>query len=165
MQNIRPSLSPTAEAYATVIHSSDSYVCGAIALARSLIHTGTSRDLILLLHTNGDKDDDYHRRRMALVEAGWKIREIERIRNPKTEKGAYNEWNYTKLRLWQITGYHKIIYLDADLVVLKNIDKFFGFPQLSAAANSGNIFNSGFMVIEPSQCTFQILMELIPVVR
>ncbi|KAF3785398.1 UDP-glucuronatexylan alpha-glucuronosyltransferase 2 [Nymphaea thermarum] len=165
MQNTSPSLSPPREAYATVIHSSDSYVCGAIALARSLIHTGTTRDLVLLLHINGDKDGDYHRRRMALMEAGWKIQEIERIRNPKAKKGAYNEWNYTKLRLWQITGYHKIIYIDSDLIVLKNIDRFFGFPQLSAAANSRSMFNSGFMVIEPSQCTFKILMELIPVVR
>ncbi|XP_031499217.2 UDP-glucuronate:xylan alpha-glucuronosyltransferase 2-like [Nymphaea colorata] len=165
IQNTSSSLSPTREAYATVIHSSDSYVCGAIALARSLIHTGTTRDLVLLLHINGDKDGAYHRRKMALMEAGWKIQEIERIRNPKAKKGAYNEWNYTKLRLWQITGYHKIIYLDSDLIVLKNIDRFFGFPQLSAAANSRSIFNSGFMVIEPSQCTFKILMELIPVVR
>lgn len=95
----------------------------------------------------------------GLEMSGWKVRIIERIRNPKAEKKAYNEWNYSKFRLWQLTDYEKIIFIDADLIILKNIDSLFKLPEVSAVGNHGTIFNSGVMVIEPSNCTFQLLMD------
>lgn len=142
------------EAYATVLHSSEGYVCGAIALAQSLLATGTTRDLIILL----DKSITMAKRQ-ALAAAGWKIRDIERIRNPRAQKKSYNEYNYSKLRLWQLTDYDKVIFIDADIVVLRNLDVLFYFPQISATGNDGVIFNSGVMVIEPSNCTFNMLMD------
>ncbi|KAA8528543.1 hypothetical protein F0562_035898 [Nyssa sinensis] len=142
------------EAYATVLHSSESYVCGAIALAQSLLRTGTKRDLILLLDNSISIP-----KRDALSAAGWKIRLIKRIRNPRAEKNSYNEYNYSKFRLWQLTHYDKIIFIDADIVVLRNLDILFHFPQISAVGNDGSIFNSGVMVIEPSNCTFRIFMD------
>ncbi|KAA8537745.1 hypothetical protein F0562_027675 [Nyssa sinensis] len=142
------------EAYATVLHSSESYVCGAIALAQSLLQSGTKRDLILLL----DKSISVSKRD-ALSVAGWIIRIIKRIRNPRAEKGSYNEYNYSKFRLWQLTEYDKIIFIDADIIVLRNLDILFHFPQITATGNDGSIFNSGIMVIEPSNCTFSIFMD------
>lgn len=142
------------EAYATVLHSSEAYVCGAITLAQSLLQTGTKRDLILLL----DKSISLPKRE-ALAKAGWNIRIIKRIRNPKAEKYSYNEYNYSKFRLWQLTDYDKIIFIDADIVVLRNLDIFFHFPQMSATGNDNSIFNSGVMVIEPSNCTFDMFMQ------
>ncbi|KAK1313791.1 UDP-glucuronate:xylan alpha-glucuronosyltransferase 2 [Acorus calamus] len=141
------------EAYATVLHSSDAYVCGAIALAQSIRATKSSRDLVLLLDKSipGPK-------RQALAKAGWKLVDIERIRNPRAEKYSYNEYNYSKLRLWQLLGYDKVVFVDADIVVLRNLDVLFSFPQLSATGNDGSIFNSGIMVIEPSNRTFAALM-------
>ena len=142
------------EAYATVLHSSEGYVCGAITLAQSLLQTGTKRDLILLL----DKSISATKRR-ALSAAGWKIRIITRIRNPKAQNGTYNEYNYSKFRLWQLTDYDKVVFIDADIIVLRNLDVLFHFPQMSATGNDQSIFNSGIMVIEPSNCTFKVLME------
>ncbi|KAL5701807.1 hypothetical protein ACHQM5_027105 [Ranunculus cassubicifolius] len=141
-------------AYATVLHSSEDYVCGAIALARSLLQTNTTKDLILLADTSISTKS-----RQALNEAGWKIKHINRIRSPHAEKDSYNEWNYSKLRLWQLTEYDKIIFIDSDLIVIKNIDDFFLSPQLSASSNAKVLFNSGVMLIEPSICTFKILMQ------
>ena len=37
---------------------------------------------------------------------------------------SYNEWNFTKLRLWTLR-FEKIIYLDADCLVLHSIDYLF----------------------------------------
>ncbi|XP_059279312.1 UDP-glucuronate:xylan alpha-glucuronosyltransferase 2-like [Lycium ferocissimum] len=142
------------EAYATILHSSGIYVCGAITLAQSLLRTGTKRDLILLLDEKISEP-----KRDALIKAGWKLRFIKRIRNTRAEKNSYNEYNYSKFRLWQITDYDKIIFIDADIIVLRNIDLLFHFPQLSATGNAGSIFNSGVMVIEPSNCTFNIFMQ------
>lgn len=142
------------EAYATVLHSSEAYVCGAIALAQSIIRTGSTRDLVLLA------DHSISPRSLkGLKAAGWKIRHIQRIRSPHAEKNAYNEWNYSKLRLWQLTDYDKIIFIDADFIVLRNMDSFFVYPQLSAAGNDKVLFNSGIMVVEPSECMFQTLMK------
>ncbi|XP_060199457.1 UDP-glucuronate:xylan alpha-glucuronosyltransferase 2 isoform X1 [Lycium barbarum] len=142
------------EAYATVLHSSETYVCGAITLAQSLLRTGTKRDLILLLDNSISEP-----KRDALTRAGWKLRFIKRIRNPKAEKNTYNEYNYSKFRLWQLTNYEKIIFIDADIIVLRNIDILFHFPQMTATGNDASIFNSGIMVIEPSNCTFKMFMQ------
>lgn len=142
------------EAYATVLHSSESYICGAITLAQSLLRTNTTRDLILLL----DKSISVTAR-AALSAAGWQIRIIKRIRNPRAEKGSYNEYNYSKFRLWQLTDYDNIVFIDSDIIALRSLDLLFRFPQITAVGNDGSIFNSGIMVLEPSNCTFRILMD------
>ncbi|KAK6152994.1 hypothetical protein DH2020_012633 [Rehmannia glutinosa] len=142
------------EAYATILHSAHDYVCGAITAAQSIRMSGSTRDLVILVD---ETISEYHRSGLEL--AGWKVRTINRIRNPKAEKDAYNEWNYSKFRLWQLTDYDKIIFIDADLLILRNIDFLFGMPEISATGNNGTLFNSGVMVVEPSSCTFQLLMD------
>ncbi|KAJ8772053.1 hypothetical protein K2173_027230 [Erythroxylum novogranatense] len=141
-------------AYATLLHSSEAYVCGAIALAQSILQSNSTHDLVLL-HDSSLSPKSLK----GLKKAGWKTRQIEPIRSPFAKKGSYNEWNYSKLRVWQLIEYEKVIFVDADLLVLKNIDKFFFYPQLSASPNEKVLFNSGFMVIEPSSCTFEDLMK------
>ncbi|KAJ8772380.1 hypothetical protein K2173_027557 [Erythroxylum novogranatense] len=149
-----PTRAAKREAYVTVLHSSESYVCGAIALGQSLLQTGTKRDLVLLIDKSISQP-----KRDALVAAGWKIRLITRIRNPRAQKYTYNEYNYSKFRLWQLTDYDKIIFIDSDILVLRNLDLLFHFPQMSATGNDIWIFNSGIMIIEPSNCTFKFLMD------
>ncbi|XP_030522023.1 putative UDP-glucuronate:xylan alpha-glucuronosyltransferase 3 isoform X1 [Rhodamnia argentea] len=142
------------EAYATILHSAHLYVCGAITAARSIRMAGSTRDFVILVD---ETISDYHQK--GLEDAGWKIHTIQRIRNPKAERDAYNEWNYSKFRLWQLTDYDKIIFIDADLLILRNIDFLFEMPEISATGNNATLFNSGVMVVEPSNCTFQLLMD------
>ncbi|KAG2256638.1 hypothetical protein Bca52824_075932 [Brassica carinata] len=70
---------------------------------------------------------------------------VERISSPFSEKGSYNEWNYSKLRVWQATDYDKLVFIDADFIIAKNVDYLFFYPQLSAAGNNRVLFNSGVM--------------------
>ncbi|XP_030950289.1 UDP-glucuronate:xylan alpha-glucuronosyltransferase 2-like isoform X1 [Quercus lobata] len=147
-------ITPKKEAYATVLHSTEAYVCGAITLAQSLIKTGTKRDLLMLIDNSISIS-----KRNALVAAGWTLRIIERIRNPRAENGTYNEYNYSKFRLWQLTDYDKVIFIDSDILVLRNLDLLFHFPQMTATGNDVSIFNSGIMVIEPSNCTFRVFID------
>ncbi|XP_073098513.1 putative UDP-glucuronate:xylan alpha-glucuronosyltransferase 3 isoform X1 [Elaeis guineensis] len=144
------------EAYVTILHSADAYVCGAITAAQSIRLTGSTKDLVILV----DETISNHHR-SGLEAAGWKVRTIQRIRNPKAKRDAYNEWNYSKFRLWQLTDYDKIIFIDADMLILRNIDFLFTMPEITATENNATLFNSGVMVIEPSNCTFQLLMERI----
>ncbi|KAL6651701.1 hypothetical protein ACP70R_010626 [Stipagrostis hirtigluma subsp. patula] len=141
------------QAYATVLHSGDSYVCGAIALAQSIRQSGSTRDLVALVDGLGGGQ------RAALAAAGWQVRAAPRIRNPRAASGAYNEWNYSKFRLWQLTDYDTVVFLDADLLVLRNMDFAFDAAEVSATGNSGARFNSGVMVVEPCNCTFDLLMS------
>ncbi|KAL1541441.1 putative UDP-glucuronate:xylan alpha-glucuronosyltransferase 4 isoform X1 [Salvia divinorum] len=143
-----------AEAYATVLHSSEAYVCGAIALAQSILQTNTTKDLILLADDHVSPQSIH-----GLRSAGWKIKRIRRIRSPQSRKNSYNEWNYSKLRLWQLLDYDKVMFIDADLIVTRSLDHFFTYPQISAAPNNKEIFNSGLMLLEPSLCTFRTLMR------
>jgi xylan alpha-glucuronosyltransferase len=149
-----PSVPGRREAYATVLHSSDKYVCGAIILAQSIRRSGSTRDLVLL-HDESIPDDKLK----ALATMGWILRKITRIRNPLGIPGSYNEYNYSKLRLWQLTEYAKIVYIDCDVLVLFNLDILFSVPQMSAANNHIFLFDAGVMVIEPSNCTFNVLMQ------
>ncbi|KAJ0972111.1 hypothetical protein J5N97_020070 [Dioscorea zingiberensis] len=142
------------EAYVTILHSAHVYVCGAISAAQSIRLSGSTRDLVILVD---ESISDYHRN--GLEAAGWKVRTIKRIRNPKAERDAYNEWNYSKFRLWQLTDYDKVIFIDADLLILRNIDFLFGMPEITATGNNATLFNSGVMVVEPCNCTFNLLME------
>lgn len=116
--------------------------------------SGSTRDLVILVD---ETITEYHRE--GLAAAGWKIHTIQRIRNPKAEPEAYNEWNYSKFRLWQLTDYDKIIFIDADMLILRNIDFLFEMPEISATGNNATLFNSGVMVVEPSNFTFQLLMD------
>ncbi|CAM0905079.1 unnamed protein product [Alopecurus aequalis] len=151
------------EAYVTVLHSSDAYVCGAVALAQSIRQqSGASRDLVALV----DHSSVGPEQRAGLAAAGWQVRAMERIRNPRAVPGSYNEWNYSKLRLWQqLTDYRRVVFVDADQLVLRNIDFLFDAPEVSATANSRTLFNSGVMVLEPCNCTFEMLMARVNDVR
>ncbi|CAL5397341.1 unnamed protein product [Camellia sinensis] len=142
------------EAYVTVLHSSNSFVCGAIALAQSIIQTNTTKDLVLLADDSISKSS-----LQGLRAAGWKIKHTKRIRSPDSKRKIYSEWNYSKLRVWELTEYDKIICIDADFIVLENIDEFFVYPQFSAVGEDDFVFNSGIMLVEPSKCTFETLME------
>ncbi|XP_057541266.1 putative UDP-glucuronate:xylan alpha-glucuronosyltransferase 5 [Amaranthus tricolor] len=141
------------EAFVTILHSSEDYVCGAIALAHSIRRTNTTKDLVLLAdHTISSHSI------LGLQAVGWKIKRIHRIKSPNAEADAYNKWNYSKLRIWQLVEYDKLMFIDSDFIVLRNIDHFFNYPQLSAAPNDKWIFNSGIMLLEPSKCFFDNLM-------
>ncbi|XP_073241722.1 glycogenin-1-like [Porites lutea] len=68
---------------------------------------------------------------------------------------------FTKLNIWTLTSYTKIVYLDTDVLVLKNIDDLFQRDELSAGPEDlwPDVFNSGVLVIEPSMATFTRLIK------
>ncbi|CAI5479946.1 unnamed protein product [Closterium sp. Yama58-4] len=147
-------------AYATVLHTSEFYVCGAIVLGHSIRRSGSRHDMVALV----SREISNHSRD-ALRDAGWIVKEIERIRNPFAQESTYNEWNYSKLRLWQLTEYSSVIFVDADLLVLRNLDHLFAFPDVAARGNDQTDFNSGLMLLRPSHCTFRELLANVHTIR
>ena len=68
---------------------------------------------------------------------------------------------YSKLLLWKMTQYSRVVYFDIDLLFLKNVDELFSHPELSAVPDSNppDKFNSGIFVAEPSLETFEKMMQ------
>ncbi|MCO5590113.1 hypothetical protein L7F22_044082 [Adiantum nelumboides] len=68
----------------------------------------------------------------------------------------------TKLHAWRLTGYDKIVFLDADILVLRPIAHLFSITSpLAASPDIGwpDAFNSGLMVLTPSLTTFSAMRE------
>ncbi|XP_021565688.1 glycogenin-2, partial [Carlito syrichta] len=67
----------------------------------------------------------------------------------------------TKLHCWTLTHYSKCVFLDADTLVLSNIDELFDRTEFSAAPDPGwpDCFNSGVFVFRPSLETHSLLLR------
>uniref|UniRef100_A0ABD2W1A5 glycogenin glucosyltransferase n=1 Tax=Trichogramma kaykai TaxID=54128 RepID=A0ABD2W1A5_9HYME len=67
---------------------------------------------------------------------------------------------FTKLHCWKLTQYEKCVFLDADVLVIKNSDELFERDELSAAPDVGwpDCFNSGVFVYAPSEARFADLV-------
>uniref|UniRef100_A0A8D0PE48 glycogenin glucosyltransferase n=1 Tax=Sus scrofa TaxID=9823 RepID=A0A8D0PE48_PIG len=67
----------------------------------------------------------------------------------------------TKLHCWTLTHYSKCVFLDADTLVLANIDELFDRTEFSAAPDPGwpDCFNSGVFVFQPSLETHGLLLR------
>jgi len=70
----------------------------------------------------------------------------------------------TKIQLWNLTQYKKVVYLDADVLVLKPIDELFDRPGLAAAPDlmPPDRFNTGVMVIEPNATMHRQILASLP---
>lgn len=68
----------------------------------------------------------------------------------------------TKLHCWTLTQYSKCVFMDADTMVLTNVDDLFEKEELSAAPDPGwpDCFNSGVFVFRPSIQTYNNLLQL-----
>ena len=69
---------------------------------------------------------------------------------------------FSKLHAWNLTQFNKCVFLDADIMVLRNVDELFDYDEFSAAPDIGwpDCFNSGVFVFKPSKETFQNLKDL-----
>ncbi|XP_053435319.1 glycogenin-2 isoform X2 [Nycticebus coucang] len=67
----------------------------------------------------------------------------------------------TKLHCWTLTHYSKCVFLDADTLVLSNVDELFDRGEFSAASDPRwpDCFNSGVFVFRPSRGTHRRLLQ------
>ncbi|MCL1123836.1 glycosyltransferase family 8 protein [Shewanella surugensis] len=169
-------------AYVTLVNSPD-YVIGAVALKRSLVRVQAQAPLICIVvpHSCDCK---------VLVDEGCLVKEVDApvfsesfcLRHSREflhnrepfDKGDKPDFhnplnNFCKLLLWTFDEYDKLIFLDADTLVLKNIDHLFCYPGFLAAPNVYNELdgfhrmNSGVFVAEPSQLIYKEMLDKLDV--
>jgi len=149
-----------AQAFVTLA-TNDSYGKGAYVLGKSLKNTGTSRQLVMLV-----TDGVSAAQRTQLNEVWDKLVDItlmdsNDLANLALLKRPELGCTFSKLKAWTLTEYEKCVFLDADTLVLQNIDDLFEREELSAAPDIGwpDCFNSGVFVMRPSQETYAGLIN------
>lgn len=148
------------EAYVTLV-TSDSYVSGALVLAHSLKETGTNHPIECLVTGNvseesiGIMQKTFNRLHVVEKIDSGSLENLRLLGRP--ELGC----TVSKIHLWTLEHLSKLVYLDADMLVLRNIDDLFEREELSASPDIGwpDCFNSGMFVCKPSKNTFAKLLE------
>ncbi|XP_034295164.1 glycogenin-1 isoform X2 [Pantherophis guttatus] len=142
--------------------TNDSYVKGALVLGSSLRNYRTTRKLTVLItpHVSDAMrtvlEKVFDEVKLVDVLDSGDSAHLALLKRP--ELGV----TLTKLHCWELTQYSKCVFMDADTMVLSNIDELFEREELSAAPDPGwpDCFNSGVFVYRPSIETFNQLLQL-----
>ena len=91
------------------------------------------------------------------------------IHNEKINKSLALTWKncWTKFKIFDLTQFDKIVFFDADIMVLKNVDHLFARSHMTAAQDGEYFglwpdnphFNSGCLVIEPNHELFKKILN------
>uniref|UniRef100_A0A3Q3W2P4 glycogenin glucosyltransferase n=1 Tax=Mola mola TaxID=94237 RepID=A0A3Q3W2P4_MOLML len=147
-------------AFVTLV-TTDSYCVGATAVARSLRRHGTTRSIVVMVTPNVSEQS-----RVALRNAFDEVITVDAMDSgdrPRLSLLGRPELGitFTKIHCWTLTQFSKCVFLDADTLVLCNVDELFERDELSAAPDPGwpDCFNSGVFVFRPSLHTHACLLD------
>lgn len=145
------------KAYVTLCSKSN-YLDGVLILHRSLRKVGAKYPLFVLLSHD---IEDFVAEKLSLEGLGYFRLAASIIRIDVNEKGTFSHWNYSfdKLQVFGLTQFEKCVYLDADMLVLQNIDSLFEQSDFSAVCaghsypgnETWSELNSGLFVFTPNK--------------
>ncbi|MBM3606426.1 MAG: glycosyl transferase, partial [Alphaproteobacteria bacterium] len=167
----------TDRAFVTLVSNPD-YLPGAEALLRSLRLTGTGADLVVM-HRGLDEAQLARLRRHGarLVRADLLPTSVQfdeaHARDALHARANFTRGtkpdfhtpleNFVKLRLWQL-DYDRCVFIDADALVLRPVDKLFDMPEFCAAPNvydgldGFHRMNSGVFTARPHPDTYRRML-------
>ncbi len=152
-------------AYVTLL-STNNYYKGVVALFESLKLTNpVYNNFVVVVNENIDNTiiDDLKNRGYIVI----KKNSIDASKY--CENTSYKYWinTFDKLNVFELTEFDKILYLDCDLYINKNIDELFSLPNLSAVISGKEYvkewveMNSGLIVIEPEEGLVNKMLEVL----
>lgn len=145
-------------AVVTLLTSSDDYVFGAMALATSLRRVSREpMPFALVAMVTADVDESV---RDKLRDVGFSVRVVAPISNPSDLNGRFAN-TFTKLNAWRLVQFSRVVFIDADAIALRPIDALFRAQPLAAVADCCDFFNSGVLVLQPSEATFRDMLAKI----
>ena len=116
-------------AFVTVLWAPESgnpeeYIVNALSLGCSLRKTSTKHDLVLLA-----TPDLLSYESARALSTFWDVRQQDHAEVPLEMRCAPRFRHvFTKLSVMKLTDYDKVLMLDADMLVIRNVDELFGFP-------------------------------------
>ncbi|XP_061371338.1 inositol phosphorylceramide glucuronosyltransferase 1-like isoform X1 [Gastrolobium bilobum] len=140
-------------AYVTLLYG-DEFLLGVRVLGKSIRDTGSNKDMVVLV---SDGVSDYTNN--LLRADGWIVEKISLLANPNQVRPKRFWGVYTKLKIFNMTDYKKVVYLDADTIVVKNIEELFKCGKFCANLKHSERLNSGVMVLQPSTTVFNDMMS------
>ena len=171
------------QAYVTFIDASNvsmgvddvGYVQGAQVLAASLRSFDESRDVVALVTGHSP---DMLALTVALSSVFDRVLPVALVSNPNVlhrvqallrlpfddleqwradYPDAYQLHLYTKLRVWQLEEYERVLYVDADCMAVRSLQELFDYEPLAAAPDTlpPDSFNSGLMLLQPSRAVWR----------
>ncbi|XP_021267146.1 glycogenin-2 isoform X6 [Numida meleagris] len=150
----------TDQAFVTLA-TDDVYCQGALVLGQSLRNHTTSRKLAVLITPEVSSG-----MRSVLRSVFDEVTEVDALDSADSVHLALLQRpelgvTFTKLHCWTLTHYSKCVFMDADTLVLCNVDELFDREEFSAAPDSGwpDCFNSGVFVFRPSLKTYNLLLQ------
>ncbi|XP_033096085.1 glycogenin-1-like [Anneissia japonica] len=148
------------EAFVTLA-TNDSYCYGALVLGQSLRDVGTTRKLAILIAPMVTQS-----MRQQLSQIYDYIQQVDPLDSQDEANLALLARpdlgiTFSKLHCWRLTQFTKCVFLDADCLVLRNVDDLFEREELSASPDVGwpDCFNSGVFVFRPSDETYAALLQ------
>ncbi|KAM8916463.1 glycogenin-1a isoform 2-T2 [Spinachia spinachia] len=155
-----PQRTMSADQAFVTLATNDSYAKGAMVLGQSLLNHKTTRKLVVLVGPHvGEPCRDalssiFDEVQVVDVMDSGDAAHLSLMKRP--DLGV----TFTKLHCWSLTQYSKCVFMDADTLVLSNIDELFERDELSAAPDPGwpDCFNSGVFVFRPSNETHEKLL-------
>lgn len=159
------------ESYITVL-STENYLKGVLALSESLKRTNAKYPLTVLITNNISYDTENKLKEYGLNVIRRENIEIPELIKNKNDNGSFSHWNNTfdKLLIFELTQFDKLVYLDSDMYVRKNIDELFQNGHMSATIDrkcgpkidyDRIVLTSGLMVIEPKEGLIPKFMKVI----
>ena len=128
-------------------------------LGQSLRESGTTRDMIALCMSDVP---DYQKE--ILRKEGWIIRSLDPLPKSCVGDHVYSR-HFTKVQAWLLKEYRRVILIDSDAIVLHNIDQLFACGEFCAAYRHSDLFNTGVVVLQPSEDTFRSICSKIQSIR
>jgi len=114
-------------AYITLLSSED-YLDAVLVLNRSLKYSKSNYALVVAV-----TEDIYDKVHDILCEDGCIVEKIERISYSDYITSKYKDHSVlntaSKINLFSLKNYDKLVYLDADSIVMKNVDDLFNYPD------------------------------------
>lgn len=141
---------PTSRRYAYVFYATnDSYAAAVLTVARLLRQLGVRDDIdLLVLHLPLSPPLE-----RAIAEAGIEPRAVSPPRRVRDR--AFRD-SLTKLRIFELTDYDRIVFVDADAIPLRRLDYLFDIPMAGPVAAPTAywlpqpLWTSALLVVEPS---------------
>ena len=116
-------------AYVFLVFGGDNYVIGAMVTAYSLIKTKTKHDIVCMVTNDVSQQSIIEMKKLNIKVI--KVPYLKYNTKPlltKRQNELYNKWSnvsYTKWNCLALTQYKKVLFMDVDMIVVKNIDNIF----------------------------------------
>ena len=154
----------------------DEFVVPALVLGHSIRTFSCHKGMIAFIAKSVSEDS-----RKSLQNVGWETRLVEEMdcnwldvkMGGNRNRGFFGRplgyrirGTHTRFHAWNYTEFSKIIYVDADYMLMTNIDELFEISEDFAAATCSRpgvldpCFNAGLLVFRPDSAYYQEIMKL-----